>query len=510
MEALLKAARARTGKVAAEAAKVATDTVSAAAKATTEAATAAVKTIQSAVPVIAPDGKIPSQTELELFFKGRSREPEFYTFDPKGNLIVRDGYVKGAKGEKKERGKLSVVSGVPGAIKRTYTIPPYIPVKAETREQLDNERIDAVRALEEQYEIALTALRELFSRYSSGDDTVTKMDILNANNEVAQLDEQRHAKMFAVREVYFKQRIPITHILYDQQFDKDKTFGDESVSFLRRSIYPLDKLYVESTQEIMPEAPVEAEQEGGGRSSKKAEKSNSEMKEFTKQLGEDLKVVLFGQPEENEYGFLSTFYPVEFVVNGVKYFTIEQVLASEKARLFLDDELRTRIMKTRAPRSMRTMASGIVMKPASQTGGMMQIQPHEWEGRIREDVLQKATYAKFKQHRELRNQLLATGGAVLGLCDTRERQDGTGLSLTDSQAVNPMSWKGGNLYGKILMQVRSRLREEERVDTDVVSGEHGTEEVHSSVISGGDYVEQLNSARKGAMINAARKRVGFA
>ncbi len=510
MEALLAAARARTGKVATDAAKVATDAVSAAAKATTEAAATAVKTIKSAVPVIAPDGKMPSQTELELFFKGRSREPEFYTFDPKGNLIVRDGYVKGAKGEKKERGKLTAVSGVPGAIKRTYTIPPYIPVKAETRERLDNERIDAVRALEEQYETAITTLRELFNRYSSGDDTVTKMDILNANNEVAQLDEQRHAKMFPVREVYFKSGIPITHVLYDQQFDKGKTFGDEDVFFMRRSTYPLDTLYVEPTEEIMPEAPVEELEQGGGGSRDKKEKAGSEMKEFTKQLGEDLKVVLFGQPEENEYGFLSTFYPVEFVVNGIKYFTIEQVLAAEKARLFLDDELRTRIMKTRAPRSMRTMASGIVMKPASQTGGMMQIQPHEWEGRIREDVLTNATYAKFKQHRELRNKLLATGGAMLGLCDTRERQDGTGLSLTDSAAANPMSWKGGNLYGKILMQVRSRLREEERADTDIVTGERGTEEVHSSVISGGDYTAQLDVARKGAIINAAKKRVGFA
>lgn len=506
MEALLKAAKARTAGVA--------EAATGAAKAVTSAAATAVKTIQSAVPVIAPDGKLASETELELFFKGRSREPEFYTFDPKGNLIVREGYVKGAKGEKKERGKLTTVSGAPGAIKRVYTIPPYVPVKAETREQLDNERIDAVRALEEQYETALTNLRELYARHKSGDDTVTKMDILNANAEVAQLDEQRHSTMYPVREIYAKPGIRITHVLLNQTFDKEKTFGDEAITFMRRSVYPLDKLYVEPAEEIMPEAPVEAEQDGGSRSgSDKKEKAGAQMKEFTKQLGEDLKVILFGQPEENEYGFLSTFYPVEFVMNGVKYFTIEQALAAEKARLFLDDELRTRIMKTRAPRSMRTMASGIMMKPASQTGGMMQIQPHEWEGRIREDILTNATYAKFKQHAELRNKLLATGGAVLGLCDTRERQDGTGISLTDPTAANPMSWKGGNLYGRVLMEIRSRLREEERADTEAVAGEAGTEEVHSSVISGGDYKQRLEVARKGAIINAMRsapKRVGFA
>lgn len=498
MEALLKAARARTAGVA--------DAATGAAKAVTSAAATAVKTIQSAVPVIAPDGKLASETELELFFKGRSREPEFYTFDPKGNLIVREGYVKGAKGEKKERGKLTTVSGAPGAIKRVYTIPPYIPVKAETREQLDNERIDAVRALEEQYEIALGNLRDLHQRHNAGDDTVTKIDILNANAEVAQLDEQRHSTMYPVREIYEKAGIKITHVLLNQTFDKEKTFGDETISFMRRSVYPLDKLYVEPAEEIMPEAPIEAEQEGGG----KKEKAGAQMKEFTKQLGEDLKVILFGQPEENEYGFLSTFYPVEFVMNGVKYFTIEQALAAEKARLFLDDELRTRIMKTRAPRSMRTMASGLLMKPASQTGGMMQIQPHEWEGRIREDILTKATYAKFKQHTELRDKLLATGGAVLGLCDTREKQDGTGIALTDPTAVNPMSWKGGNLYGRVLMEIRSRLREEERADTEAVAGEAGTEEVHRSVISGGDYKARLEVARKGGIINATKKRVGFA
>lgn len=499
MEALLKAARERASGV--------QGAVATAVKATTTAATAAVKTIQSAVPVIAPDGKIPSEQELTLFFKGRSREPEFYTFDPKGNLIVRDGYVKG---EKKERGRLAVVSAAPGAIKRTYTIPPYIPIKAEYREELDNKRIDAVRELEEQYETKYAELRELHTRFDSSDETVSKMDILNANAELAQIDAQRHTTMYPVRDLYYKESVPITSVLLSEQFDKGKTFGDNSITLLRRSLYTLDNIYVQPGTEIMPEPPVESESNGtssGGGS--KAQKDAS-AKDFTTKLGEDLKVILFGQPEENEYGFLSTFYPVEFVVDGIKYFTVEQVLAAEKARLFLDDELRTRIMKTRAPRSMRTMAGGLLMKPSSQTGGMMQIQPHEWEGRIQYDVLRKATYAKFNQHAELKRDLLTTGGAVLGLCDTRERQNGTGLALTDTQAANTSAWKGGNRYGQILMEVRAQLREQERADNEISSGGEGFQDATKSVISGGEYRDRIEEARKGVIIAAAKKRVGFA
>ena len=158
---------------------------------------------------------------------------------------------------------------------------------------------------------------------------------------------------------------------------------------------------------------------------------------------------------------------------------------------------------------MRTIANNIVRKSAEQTGGMRAIEIHEWENKVRADVLMNATLAKFRQHKDLKERLLNTGDAVLALSDTREKRDGTGCALSDPTAANPREWKGGNRYGHILMQVRSQLREEERgEEAGPVAGGAGTEVVRESVISGGDYTQKIEQARKAAIINRVRSRVG--
>jgi ribA/ribD-fused uncharacterized protein len=463
------------------------------------AARTAAKTIQATVPVIAPEGKVPTEEELRLFFQNRAKAPEFYTFDPKGNLIIKEALGKGAKSSS----KLTTVDGIPTSIKQVYSIPPYRPITKEERDEMEGQRIDKVREMEEAYDAAVSVMRETYANYVEGLEGTTKEDVIEANKNVATADQARHEAMYAVREVYMRAEVPITKVLETEIFDKDRTFGATKIHMLRRSTYPLEKIYVTPGEEIMPVAVPEITLTGvqGGGKAKKEEDAK-----FTQQLAKDLKIILFGQPNENEYGFLSTFYPVEFVVDGVKYFTIEQALAAEKARLFLDDSLRTRIMKTRAPRSMRTMAAALLMKPPSQTGGMRQIQPHEWDGSIRQDVLRKATLAKFRQHSELRDKLFATGGSILALADTREKRDGIGMALNDVQAANTSVWKGGNLYGKILMEVRSQLRQEDRSDNEVMAGGASTEAIHEETIGAIDYKEAIDTARKGAIMGHMKAR----
>jgi ribA/ribD-fused uncharacterized protein len=474
----------------------------AASAAASTVAKAAAKTLRAVAPVVEPEGKVPSTKQLELFFENRALRPEFFTFDPKGNLIVREELAGAGKGK---------YDTVPGAVKKVYTIPPYRPITKEEREEATAKRIDAVRAIEDEYDTAITELRQLYNDYKEGDE-VTIEEILKANEKVEGLDATRHAAMYPVREVYGLTGLPVKLVFREDVFDKEKSFGEQELTFIRRSTQRLRKLYVTEGEEVIPEPPVreeagaaaaapatESKVQGGGAAGKDT---------FAQQLAKDLKIILFGQPEENEYGFLSTFYPVEFVLNGIKYFTIEQVLAAEKARLFLEDDLRQRIMKTRAPRSMRTMANNIVRKTAQQTGGMRAIDLHEWQGNVRKDLLRQATLAKFKQHADLKDRLVATGDATLVLADSREKSDGIGIALTDPLAANPAAWKGGNLYGSVLMDVRKQLREEDRGD-EVVTGGAGTEAVKESVISSDGYHEKLERARKIAIMNRVRGRVGF-
>ena len=492
-------------KAAKTAASAAAGAAGAAATAVSAAAETAVKTLKAVVPVIAPEGRRPTTGELKDFFENRSIKPEFYTYDPKGNLIIKEELV--------QTGKRQTKTVIAGAVKQTYTIPPYKPITQEERDIYEGKRVDNVRKLEDEYDKALDELQELYENYRAGLEDVKKEQIVKANKKIAAIDAQRHAAMYPVRQTYKVGALPITSILLEANYDKGKTFGDSELIFIRRSTVPLDKLYVSEGIEVMPEAPVSNEEnsssENNGFESSGGGGGKRHENTFAEQLAKDLKIILFAQPEDNEYGFLSTFYPVEFVLNGIKYFTVEQVLAAEKARLFLEDELRDRILKTRAPRSMRTLANNIVRKSADQTGGMRAIELHEWEGKVRADVLMNATLAKFRQHADLKERLLGTGDAVLALSDTREKRDGTGIGLSDPAAAIPTQWKGGNRYGHILMQVRSQLREEERAQEEgPVAGGAGTEIVRESVISGGDYTQKLEQARKAAIINRVRSRVG--
>ncbi len=503
---MLRDAAAAATAAATAAASAVADAATTAAKATVTTARKAVSAAAAAAPVIAPDGKIPTNEELLDFFRKRVDDPGHYTFDPKGNLVVKERI--GAKGKDKTPKLLGIVDGVPSTVRRVYTIPPYRPYTAEERDEMESLRTDAVRAAEEKYDNALDKLRQVYGKYKSGEDETSAEDVRNANKEVEKADSERHAAMYAVRSVYSKGTAGITTVFPKDVFDKDRTFANNPLRLMRRSTYPLEQIYVTAGEEIMPVAePVAAAGAGAGAGGQGRQGGGGSRQNpgFAETLAKELSIILFGQPTENEYGFLSTFYPVEFVVDNIKYFTIEQYLAAEKARLFLDDALRTRIMKTRAPRSMRTMANGILMKPVTQTGGAHQIQMHEWDGPVRESVLQKATLAKFRQHPELRDKLLMTGGAVLALADTREKRDGIGLALSDTAATQTTNWRGSNLYGRILMKVREQLREEYSTDT-VTGGAAGTEEIHGGTISSTDYRAAIESARKGAIIGHSMAR----
>jgi ribA/ribD-fused uncharacterized protein len=228
---------------------------------------------------------------------------------------------------------------------------------------------------------------------------------------------------------------------------------------------------------------------------------------FMTDVAKHKKIIAYANPSDNEYGFLSTFYPVEFTLDRVKYYTIEQAVAAEKARRFHYDELRTEIMKTRAPRTMRTKANGIIPKSISETHGAASPRLDEWENKLRLDVLEEATYQKFRQHSELREQLLGTGDGTIVLADSAEKVDGIGLALDNKDLLDSAKWRGENKYGKILMSVRKRLRSEQGGgdgDPEIVAAYEDAGAIEEEVISAGAYAEQTAKAREGAIVGHFR------
>ena len=69
----------------------------------------------------------------------------------------------------------------------------------------------------------------------------------------------------------------------------------------------------------------------------------------------------------------------------------------------------------------------------------------------------RANLEKFSQNSALSEYLLGTGKKVLVEASPADRIWGIGLAADNPKALNPNSWRGLNLLGFALMEVRQRL-----------------------------------------------------
>lgn len=67
-------------------------------------------------------------------------------------------------------------------------------------------------------------------------------------------------------------------------------------------------------------------------------------------------------------------------------------------------------------------------------------------------------WCKFSQNRNLREFLLSTGNSVLVEASPYDNIWGIRLAASSPEAQNPMKWRGQNLLGFALMEVRDELR----------------------------------------------------
>lgn len=75
------------------------------------------------------------------------------------------------------------------------------------------------------------------------------------------------------------------------------------------------------------------------------------------------------------------------------------------------------------------------------------------------DVVVKGNIAKFSQNEKLQNFLLSTGDKILVEASPKDTVWGIGLDESSPEAIQPSKWKGDNLLGFALMEVRDILSE---------------------------------------------------
>ena len=144
-------------------------------------------------------------------------------------------------------------------------------------------------------------------------------------------------------------------------------------------------------------------------------------------------------------GCLSQWQECSFQVDGVSYSSAEQFMMAEKARTFGDDETRVKILSAKLPRKIKALGREV-----------KGFDGKKWDS-VKFKVVVSGNMAKFSQNHELLSFLLGTGDATLVEASPKDCIWGVGLKESDRDILDPDNWKGENLLGKALMEVRSKL-----------------------------------------------------
>lgn len=156
------------------------------------------------------------------------------------------------------------------------------------------------------------------------------------------------------------------------------------------------------------------------------------------------KIICFHNPNE-ENGWLSNWCPSRFAVRGVAFSSMEQYMMYEKAVTFGDFDTAQKILEEEEPSKIKQYGRQV-----------LNYDDVVWNG-IRQIIVYRGLLAKFLQDEELGRKLKGTGEAVLAECAVQDKIWGIGLSMQDANRFDMQKWKGQNLLGFALMQVRGQL-----------------------------------------------------
>ena len=140
--------------------------------------------------------------------------------------------------------------------------------------------------------------------------------------------------------------------------------------------------------------------------------------------------------------FLSNFHPSPFRIDGEDYTCVEQFYMAAKADKFDDKEAKGKIMSSTDPHEINFKGRSI--KNFKQS---------TWKESAYE-VMKKGVKAKFEQNNQLRTLLNNTGDTIIGEGSANDLVWGTGIPVFHNDALDRNKWKGENLLGKILMEIR--------------------------------------------------------
>ena len=142
---------------------------------------------------------------------------------------------------------------------------------------------------------------------------------------------------------------------------------------------------------------------------------------------------------------MSQWWPAQFQEDGVLYRTAEHYMMIQKAKLFDDQEILLKMLQKVSPTDVKDLGRQI-----------RNFDPETWN-RHKFRIVKQGNFLKFSQNEELRHFLVQTGNKVLVEASPVDPVWGIGLAEDAPNARNPGEWRGENLLGFALMEVREEL-----------------------------------------------------
>ncbi|MBB4861207.1 ribA/ribD-fused uncharacterized protein [Pseudomonas nitritireducens] len=140
----------------------------------------------------------------------------------------------------------------------------------------------------------------------------------------------------------------------------------------------------------------------------------------------------------------SNWYKRDFYVRDVKFPNGECAMMYSKAMLFGDKEVAAKILAAKTAKEQKAL------------GRTCKFDQAIWDARC-VPMMTAILYHKFTQHKDLETLLLSTAGTELVEASPYDKIWGIGLSEDDPRSLDKSQWRGKNLLGQVLMNVRQRI-----------------------------------------------------
>jgi ribA/ribD-fused uncharacterized protein len=142
---------------------------------------------------------------------------------------------------------------------------------------------------------------------------------------------------------------------------------------------------------------------------------------------------------------MSQWWPSPIFENDITYQTAEHYMMAKKALLFNDQEIFEKILTKNSPKDVKDLGRQI-----------KNFDVENWDAH-KFDIVKQGNLLKFSQNEALKSFLLQTKSKILVEASPVDAIWGIGLAEDNSDALNPEKWKGLNLLGFALMEVRDEL-----------------------------------------------------